>query len=111
MVPSREREKYGSSREPGTQFPATTAARISAPPMSDASTTRPGRRRYMYSPTRSATGIVQAMVNVPQELPGTSWTEPAGRMYSVGSFEIVFGSTPGGIGLDLRSLSPRNQVG
>ena len=47
--------------------------------MIDASITRPGRILYMYRPTNSAIGIVQAMVNVPQEEPGTRRTAPAGR--------------------------------
>src|SRR4051794_41859378 len=45
--------------------------------MSDASTTRPFRILYMYRPTNSAIGMVQAMVNVPQDEPGTSRTAPA----------------------------------
>ena len=32
---------------------------------------------YMYKPTNSAIGIVQAIVNVPHELPGTSRTDDA----------------------------------
>ena len=48
--------------------------------MNDASTTRPGRILYMYSPTNSAIGIVQAMVKVPQEEPGTRRTAPAGSV-------------------------------
>ncbi len=32
----------------------------------------------MYSPTNRAIGMVQAMVNVPHELPGTTCTQPAG---------------------------------
>ena len=31
----------------------------------------------MYRPTNSAIGIVQAMVKVPQELPGISCTQPS----------------------------------
>jgi hypothetical protein len=46
--------------------------------MIEASTTFPFRNRYMYQPTSSAIGIVQAIVNVPQELPGTSRLAPAG---------------------------------
>ena len=47
--------------------------------MSDASTTFPLRNRYMYQPTNSAIGIVQAIVNVPHELPGTSRRASSGR--------------------------------
>ena len=32
----------------------------------------------MYKPTKSAIGIVQAIVNVPHELPGTSISRPGG---------------------------------
>jgi hypothetical protein len=35
----------------------------------------------MYKPTKSAMGIVQAIVNVPHELPGTRRTEPLGKAY------------------------------
>ena len=41
--------------------------------------TFPLRRRYMYQPTKSAMGIVQAMVKVPHELPGTSRRACSGR--------------------------------
>ncbi len=80
MVWSRLSEKNRSSGEPGTQCPATTAASVRATPMTDASTTRPGRMRYIHSPTSSAIGIVQAMVNVPHELPGTTCVQPAGSV-------------------------------
>src|SRR5436309_699302 len=64
-----DRLNTSRSGECGIQLPATVAARTSAAPISDASTTRPLRMRYMYKPTNSAIGIVQAMVNVPHELP------------------------------------------
>ena len=51
--------------------------------MSDASTTFPLRNRYMYQPTNSAIGIVQAIVNVPHELPGTSRRAFSGRTQPV----------------------------
>ena len=76
IVPPRESWKYGSSGEPGIQPPMTVAANVAAAPISEASTTRPLRMRYMYSPTNSAIGIVQAIVNVPQELPGTCCLTP-----------------------------------
>src|SRR5476651_373323 len=50
--------------------------------MIEASTTRPLRSLYMYSPMNSAIGTVHAIVNVPQELPGTAWVTPAGRVIS-----------------------------
>jgi len=34
----------------------------------------------MYQPTKSAMGIVQAMVKRPHELPLTSWTTPGGTV-------------------------------
>src|SRR5262245_17009783 len=58
-----------------------TAPRVIAPPTMDASTIRPLRMRYIHRPTKSAIGIVQAIVNVPQLLPGITCFEPAGRMY------------------------------
>src|SRR5262245_36419798 len=80
ITPSRESEKYCSSAEPGIQFPATVTPVGAAAPHSEASTTRPLRSLYMYRPTSSAMGIVQAMVNAPQELPGTSCTTPEGSV-------------------------------
>src|SRR5262249_42977972 len=73
-------EKKGSSAEPGTQLPTTTAPSVARAPSSDASTTAPLRILYMYRPTNSAMGMVQAMVKVPQELPGTTWTQPGGNV-------------------------------
>ncbi len=64
--------KYGSSAEPGIQLPATVAASTAAAPIAEASTTRPLRILYIYNPTTSAIGTVQAMVNVPHELPATA---------------------------------------
>src|SRR3954468_16646013 len=97
MVCSRVSEKNRSHDAPGIQSPATTAASVRTPPMSDASTTRPGRMRYIHSPTSRAIGIVQAMVNVPHELPGTTWEQSLGRVY-VGGTETgngsLFGPSP-----------------
>src|SRR5262249_61544741 len=56
-----------------------TAARVAAAPMSEASTMAPLRILYMYRPTKSAMGMVRAMVKVPQDEPGTTCTQPAGR--------------------------------
>ena len=50
--------------------PRIVAPMTPAAPISDASVTRPGRMRYIHRLTSSAIGIVQAMVNVPQALPG-----------------------------------------
>src|SRR2546423_217737 len=55
-----------------THPPRNVAPSVSAPPMIDASTMRPGRILYMYNPTNSAMGIVQAIVKVPQLLPGVT---------------------------------------
>ena len=49
--------------------------------MIDASTTRPGRMLYIHKPTNRAIGMVQAMVNVPQEEPGTVCEHPDGKVY------------------------------
>src|SRR5437879_10634950 len=73
------REKNSRRGEPGIRLPATVAARTPAAPISDASRTRPLRMRYMYRPTNRAMGMVQAMVKVPQDEPGTTWAQPAGR--------------------------------
>ena len=66
----RQARRSRSSGEPGIQAPATVAASTAAAPIKDASTTRPLRSRYMYQPTNKAIGIVHAIVNMPQELPG-----------------------------------------
>src|SRR5438552_2873043 len=52
--------------------------------MTDASTIRPLRMRYIQRPTNRAMGMVQAIVNVPQLLPGMTWTLPLGSVYWVG---------------------------
>src|SRR6478736_1759041 len=80
IVSSREREKNFSSGEPGIQWPAIVTPIVAAAPISEASRILPLRSLYMYSPTKSAIGIVQAIVNVPQELPGTSCVTPAGSV-------------------------------
>src|SRR3954447_23393095 len=79
MVWFREREKKASDDEPGIEAPATVAASTATAPTSDASTTFPLRKRYMYQPTNRAIGMVQAMGNAPHELPGTSRLAPSGR--------------------------------
>ncbi len=71
------RLKAWAMPDPGAIIPPMkVAARVRAAPMSDASTTFPGRILYMYRPTNKAMGIVQAMVNVPQYEPGTRRTAP-----------------------------------
>ena len=80
VVCPRVSENQPSSREPGTQLPTKTAVSVSAAPINEACTTAPGRIRYMYSPTKSAIGIVQAIVNVPHEEPGTSTSQPSGSV-------------------------------
>src|SRR5262249_45378440 len=91
-----ESRKNGSSREPGIKAPANVAASTAAAPRSDASRILPLRRRYMYQPTKRAIGIVQAMVNVPQELPGTRRRVSGGssKPFAVGS---DLNGAPGGI--------------
>src|SRR5437764_262600 len=76
--------------------PATVAASTPAAPTSDASTTFPLRNRYMYQPTNSAIGIVQAMVNVPHELPGTSRRAFLGRRNESGPASLL-SVDPGGM--------------
>ena len=80
MVWSRVSENHAAIADRDTGSPTTTAASVSTPPMSDASTTFPGRTRYIHSPTSRAIGMVAAMVNVPHELPGITCTLPAGRV-------------------------------
>src|SRR3954471_10203308 len=62
--------------------PRNTAPSVRAAPTIDASTTLPGRRRYIHRPTSRAMGIVQAMVNVPQDEPETRRTAPGGMAAS-----------------------------
>src|SRR4051794_18331588 len=66
-----------------TYPPRNTAPSVNAAPTIDASTTLPGRSRYIHRPTSRAMGIVQAIVNVPQDEPGTRRTDPAGMAASV----------------------------
>src|SRR5439155_25781860 len=63
-----------------THPPTNVATSVSAPPMSDASTIRPLRILYMYRPTNRAMGMVQAIVNVPHDEPGTRRTAPGGNL-------------------------------
>src|SRR5262245_19974983 len=72
----------------------TVAANVARAPISDAWTTAPGRMRYMYRPTNRAVGMVQAMVSVPQELPGTTWTQPAGSVTVDGPTAISWNGKP-----------------
>src|SRR3954453_19806489 len=58
--------------------PRNTAPSVRAAPTSDASTTLPGRSLYIHRPTSKAMGIVQAIVNVPHDEPGTRRTASAG---------------------------------
>lgn len=60
-------------------MPATVTASVAAAPMREASKIFPRRSLYMYKPTNNAMGIVQAIVKVPQELPGTACLMPEGR--------------------------------
>src|SRR5262249_46523361 len=89
MVASLDNEKYGSRNEPGTRLPATVAPRTPIPPMIEASATLPLRILYIHRPTNSAMGIVQAMVKVPQELPGMSWTVFSGTTNREPSFVLA----------------------
>src|SRR5262245_7121251 len=73
-------EKNGSSGDPGIQLPTTVAISTPPAPISDASMTRPLRILYMYRPTNRAIGMVQKIVNVPHDDPGTGSTVPAGRV-------------------------------
>ncbi len=50
--------------ESATHCPATTANITSATPITEASSTRPGRMNRKYNPSSSAIGIVIASVNV-----------------------------------------------
>src|SRR5262245_13342741 len=88
--------------ESATQRPATVAASTPAAPINDASTTRPLRILYIYRPTNKAMGIVQAIVNVPQELPGTSSTA------SAGSAIVHFASGASGCCVDVGTLRTKD---
>src|SRR3954467_2986986 len=60
------------------QPPRKTAPSVRVAPTIDASTVFPGRSLYIHRPTSRAIGIVQAMVNVPQEEPGTMRSDLGG---------------------------------
>src|SRR5262245_52642463 len=89
-------ENQPSIGEPGIQLPATVAAIVSTAPINDACTTAPLLMRYMYRPTNSAIGIVQAIVKVPHDEPGTSTSHPGGRMYWCRSFGLPLSITLSG---------------
>src|SRR4051812_15743298 len=76
--------------------PRNTAPSVNAAPTSDASTTLPGRSLYIHRPTSRAIGIVQAMVNVPQEEPETRRTEPGGIGACQGPKNVACGPPPTG---------------
>ena len=76
--------------------PAKVAASTAAAPRSDASRILPLRKRYMYQPTKSAIGIVQAIVNVPHELPGTSRRAFSGKTQPLPSGLLLQRSTRAG---------------
>src|SRR6266849_10938481 len=80
MVSLRVSEKIDSSDDPGIHRPTTVAATTPTAPIRDASTTCPRRILYMYRPTKKAIGMVQAMVNVPQDDPGTTCLHLAGSV-------------------------------
>src|SRR5262245_38323250 len=99
-----DRLNTSRSGECGIQLPAIVAASTSAAPISDASTTLPLRILYMYRATKSAIGIVQAMLNMPHDEPGTrSWLlggsfTIAARSFSNGfSFNSYSSDVPAGI--------------
>src|SRR5262249_24553612 len=94
MVCVLESEKIDSSGEPGIRLPKMLAAKTPAAPISEASTTLPLRMRYIQRLTKNATGIVQTMVNVPHELPGICWMQPAGNV-NEWSFRSALRNTPG----------------
>ena len=68
MVWFFDREKYGSSAEPGIQEPATVAKRTRTAPIAEASVMWPGRSQYIQKLTSRAIGIVMAIVKVPQHV-------------------------------------------
>ncbi len=57
-----------------TACPPRIASSTSTKPISDTSSTLPGRRKRRYSPMNTAIGIVIAMVNVPQGLALSAFT-------------------------------------
>src|SRR5690242_11838380 len=65
------------------QPPKKTAPSVRLAPMMEASTVFPGRNLYIHRPTSRAIGIVQAIVKVPQEEPGTMRAEFGGIAPSV----------------------------
>src|SRR5262249_5787779 len=87
--------------------PSTTAPSVSAPPITEASITCPLRMRYIQRPTKSAMGIVQAMVNVPQLLPGMTWTLPLGNVMVTGASAGPGPISPLGTGTRTRNGSGR----
>src|SRR4051812_45651595 len=81
--------KTWPQEELATKPPMKVASSVSSPPTIEASTTFPGRILYIHKPTSSAMGIVQAMVKVPQDEPGTRRTAPTGTTPSIGQVALI----------------------
>src|SRR4051794_7816876 len=96
MTEESFRFRASPSAVPGTMPPTKVAAKVRAPPIRDASSTLPGRSLYIHNPTRSAMGIVQAIVNVPHELPGTTRIALGGSANSAFVAVMVEVTGPGG---------------
>src|SRR6266478_2969756 len=102
------REKNGSSTEPGIQLPTMTAARTATTPNADAwAMPPPFRTLVMYHPMARPIGIVQAIVKVPHELPGTSSNDPGGRSIALVSSAFADHSA----GVSIKNASDRGVGG
>ena len=74
-----------------TTRPTKIDASSSTTPKAEASPTRPGRMKRMYTPISSAIGIVAAMVNRPHGLPVSAFTTTSA---STARMMIMIASTP-----------------
>src|SRR3989442_862015 len=94
--------------EPGIQLPMMTAATTATTPNAEAAATPPPLRTLvMYHPMTRPIGIVQAMVKVPQELPGTSSCDPAGSSIALVSLAWADHSA----GVSIKNASDRGVGG
>jgi hypothetical protein len=74
MVAPLNVNQAASSGFSATRPPKYTANTSSTAPISETSSTRPGRIQRTYAPMNSAIGMVSATVNVPQGLPTSAFT-------------------------------------
>ena len=97
-----------------THCPPTRPSISSTTPISDASTTLPGRTCFIHQPMRNAMGIVVAIVNRPHGLPRSALTttsaSTASRMIMIARIATIAASPATGFDFLFRHLAERLAV-